>query len=55
MDNLVDDRFTGRKHFWSAAVVDRPKNKKKFAENIEAYASQKATFLKKRLSISKLN
>ena len=40
MDNLVDDRFTGRKHFWSAAVVDRPKNKKKFAENIEVYAPE---------------
>jgi DNA polymerase-3 subunit alpha len=37
MDNLVDERFSGRKHFWSAAVVDRPKNKKKFAENIDAY------------------
>ena len=40
MDNLVDSRFTGRKHFWSAAVVDRPKNKKKFIENIEAYANE---------------
>jgi len=40
MDNLVDDRFTGRKHFWSAAVVDRPKNKKKFVENIEAYGKE---------------
>ena len=40
MDNLVDDRFTGRKHFWSAAVVDRPKNKKKFIENIDAYANE---------------
>ncbi len=40
MDNLVDDRFTGRKHFWSAAVVDRPKNKKKFIENIDAYSKE---------------
>ena len=40
MDGLVDDRFTGRKHFWSAAVVDRPKNKKKFAENVEVYAPE---------------
>jgi len=40
MDNLVDERFTGRKHFWSAAVVDRPKNKKKFIENIEAYRQE---------------
>ena len=40
MDNLVDERFAGRKHFWSAAVVDRPKNKKKFIENIEAYEKE---------------
>ena len=37
LDQLVDDRFTGRKHFWSAAVVDRPKNKKKFHDNLELY------------------
>lgn len=37
MDNLMDDRFTGRKHFWSASVVDRPKTKKKFHDNIELY------------------
>ena len=37
LDNLVDDRFTGRKHFWSACVVDRPKNLKKLAENMELY------------------
>tara|TARA_R110000824_G_scaffold19425_1_gene75229 strand:- start:37 stop:3480 length:3444 start_codon:yes stop_codon:yes gene_type:complete len=37
LDSMVDDRFTGRKHFWSAAVVDRPKTKKKFHENIEIY------------------
>jgi DNA polymerase-3 subunit alpha len=37
LNNLVDKRFTGLKHFWSAAVVDRPKTKKKFDENIEKY------------------
>jgi DNA polymerase-3 subunit alpha len=37
MDSLIDDRFTGRKHFWCAAVVDRPKTKKKLHENIELY------------------
>ena len=37
MDNLMDDRFTGRKHFWSASVVNRPKTKKKFHDNIELY------------------
>jgi len=34
---LVDDRFAGLKHFWSAAVVDRPKSTKKLNENIEMY------------------
>jgi hypothetical protein len=34
---LVDDRFTGLKHFWSAVAVDRPKNNKKFLENLETY------------------
>ena len=37
LDNLSDDRFTGMKHFWSACIVDRPKNTKKLAENIETY------------------
>ena len=39
-NHLVDDRFRGLKHFWSAAVVDRPKNKKKFGENIELYEDE---------------
>ena len=38
--HLVDSRFRGLKHFWSAAVVDRPKNKKRFAENIELYRDE---------------
>jgi DNA polymerase-3 subunit alpha len=37
LDNIVDDRFSGRKHFWSACVVDRPKSLKKFGENMETY------------------
>ena len=37
---LVDDRFTGLKHFWSAVAVDRPKNKKKFRENVDLYAPE---------------
>ena len=40
LDNLVDDRFTGRKHFWSACVVERPKNLKKFSENLELYSPE---------------
>jgi DNA polymerase-3 subunit alpha len=37
LDDIVDDRFTGRKHFWSACIVDRPKNPKRFSENLELY------------------
>jgi DNA polymerase-3 subunit alpha len=37
LDNIVDDRFSGRKHFWSACVVERPKNLKKFGENIDLF------------------
>jgi len=37
LTSLVDKRFTGLKHFWSACVVDRPKTKKKLDENIEKY------------------
>jgi DNA polymerase III alpha subunit len=37
LDKIVDDRFTGRKHFWSTCVVDRPKNLKKFQENLDLY------------------
>ena len=29
MEDLMDERFTGAKHFWSAVVVDKPKSKKK--------------------------
>lgn len=39
-DHLMDVRFNGMKHFWSAVVVDRPKNKKKFGENIELYKAE---------------
>ncbi len=37
LDSLVDDRFTGGKHFWAACCEDRPKTLKKFRENIERY------------------
>jgi hypothetical protein len=33
----VDDRFSGRKHFWSACIVERPKNLKRLGDNIELY------------------
>ena len=40
MEDLVDERFTGDKHFWSAVVVDKPKSKKKLLENIETYKKE---------------
>ena len=42
MRPLIDERFTGEKHFWSAVVVDKPKNKKKLNENIETYRPEGA-------------
>ena len=40
LDGFIDHRFTGRKHFWSAVAVDRPRSKKKFDENIDAYSPE---------------
>jgi DNA polymerase-3 subunit alpha len=40
MNNLMDDRFNGRKHFWSVVAVDRVYSKKKFLENIEEYREE---------------
>ena len=37
---LMDDRFTGLKHFWSCVAVDRVKSPKKFKENIVLYAPE---------------
>lgn len=37
MNSLMDERFSGRKHFWAAVAVDRVYNRKKFNENIEKY------------------
>ena len=42
MDDLVDERFSGDKHFWSAVCVDRPKNKKKLDENIDLYRPERS-------------
>ena len=38
--HLIDDRFTGDKHFWSAVCVDRPRKLKNLEENIETYAPE---------------
>jgi DNA polymerase-3 subunit alpha len=40
LNDLVDDRFTGLKHFWSACVVDRPRKLKNLEENIATYAPE---------------
>jgi DNA polymerase III alpha subunit len=41
LDDLVDERFNGCKHFWIATIQDRPKNLKKLKENIELYSPEK--------------
>jgi len=40
MESLMDERFFGDKHFWSAVVVDKPKNKKRLNANIEKYRKE---------------
>jgi DNA polymerase-3 subunit alpha len=40
LNDLIDDRFTGMKHFWSVIAVDRPRNEKKFLQNLEKYAPE---------------
>jgi DNA polymerase-3 subunit alpha len=40
MKELMDDRFTGGKHFWSAVAVDRPRKEKNLLENIDKYAPE---------------
>ncbi len=40
LDSLIDDRFTGRKHFWMAVAGDRPKTLKKFEENLTLYSPE---------------
>jgi DNA polymerase III alpha subunit len=52
LDNIVDERFTGRKHFWSACIVDRPKNLKKVGRKSSSFTDPKVTLPKKRLSSS---
>ena len=37
MNGLVDTRFSGLKHFWSAVAVDRPRKIKQLEDNIELY------------------
>ena len=37
LNDLVDERFTGLKHFWSAVCVDRPRKLKNLELNITKY------------------
>ena len=37
MNGLIDDRFSGGKHFWSAVCIDRPRKPKNLEENIKIY------------------
>ena len=50
MEDLMDNRFFGDKHFWSAVVVDKPKSKKKLAENIETYKSEGSFTISERIN-----
>ena len=38
--SLMDSRFTGGKHFWSAVAVDRPRKPDNLVENIKTYAAE---------------
>lgn len=37
---LMDDRFTGGRHFWSAVAIDRPRKEKNLLENIANFAPE---------------
>jgi DNA polymerase-3 subunit alpha len=37
---LMDQRFTGGKHFWSAICVDRPRKEQNLIDNIERYSPE---------------
>ena len=37
---LMDNRFTGAKHFWSAVAVDRPRKPEDLVTNIKTYAQE---------------
>ena len=40
LTDLIDERFTGLKHFWSATCVDRPRKLKNLEDNIIKYAPE---------------
>ncbi len=40
LNPLMDERFDGLKHFWSAVAVDRPRKEKNLIDNIERYREE---------------
>jgi len=50
LDELIDERFSGAKHFWTAVAIDRPKNKKRFLENIEMYREEGSFSTKEKIN-----
>ena len=40
LNGLMDGRFTGGKHFWTAVCLDRPRKEKNLLENIDMYAPE---------------
>jgi len=40
LTELMDERFTGLRHFWSSIAVDRPRKEKNLLENINLYAPE---------------
>jgi len=42
LEDLIDDRFTGDRHFWCATCVDRPRTRKKLETNIETYRPEQS-------------
>ena len=44
-DVVANGRFNHCRHFWLSVVDDRPKNKKKFLENIEKYKHLQVLYL----------
>ena len=40
LNSLMDDRFTGLKHYWSSVAVERPRKEKDLEDNIKLYAPE---------------
>ena len=40
LNSLMDDRFSGMKHFWTAVASERPRKEKNLLENIEKYVTE---------------